>query len=80
MSDVIRMERTCTGCSGTEPPTTATPIGRSVSHETAFNRGIDRVKHTFTQCGTCGSIWVEVREGGSGGRGLSYERLTKHLF
>lgn len=75
---------TCQECLGADTtnrlPDNVTAIGENVTIRVAVGRGHDTTDHTFHQCRHCGSVWVEYRDSGAGGRGRFTRRLTSTLF
>jgi hypothetical protein len=62
---------TCSSCeAGTPSPEhreALVSIGESLTSEIKLNRGHDRTDYYFLQCPTCGSVWMNYRDGGVGG-------------
>jgi hypothetical protein len=71
----------CEECrTGNIPPTGAQSIGDPVAIGTAVGRGYDQTEHRFSQCKSCGSVWVTYEDSGAGGHGTFHKRLTAGLF
>ena len=70
----------CEGCrSGTNLEHLA-PIGESVVITIPISVGNIETEHSFSQCTNCGSVWVKMVDGGTGGHKKFYRRLTLGLF
>lgn len=73
--------RKCKECIRAQrPPDGAVLIGDTVIVETPVKRGYDQTSYAFSQCTTCGSVWVTYRDSGAGGQGTFHRCLTATLF
>jgi hypothetical protein len=84
MSHDIQSSGICTNCENSKISKSlhakAVKIGSPVLLVEKVGRGHSRTEHSFFQCVECGSIWVELVDGGAFGRDRNLRRLTEGLF